>query len=241
MKDVLGSAIARYHHSLARASRTPAAQRTLNKLWVHSKYGPREEMPVEIYFRNADDMPELEWTALQHCRGRILDIGAGAGSHALFLQQSGMNVTALDISPKASKVIKARGVQKIINEDFYQLKAYTKYDTLLLLMNGIGLAGTLDGLHKFFQKARKLVRPGGQLIFDSSDIAYLYHGHPPKGSPYYGEVLYQYEFRRRRSEWFHWLFIDKSTLSSIAQKEGWKIEPLYKDPSGQYLVRCRLR
>ena len=228
MKDVLGSAIAGYYHKIS-----------AGKLWVHSKYGPREEMPVEVYFRTADDMPELEWQALRHCRGRVLDIGAGAGSHALFLQQSGMNVTALDISPKAAKVIQARGVQNVLHENFFELKAYTKYDTLLLLMNGIGLAGTLDGLHNFFQKARKLLRPGGQLIFDSSDIAYLYKGRPPKTGPYYGEVLYQYEYLRQRSDWFHWLFIDKKTLTTIAQKEGWRVGLLYKEPSGQYLVRCQ--
>ena len=230
IKDVLGSAIADYHHK---------ASTSKSKLWVHSKYGPREEMPVEVYFRPADDLHELEWRALTLCRGRILDIGAGAGSHALFLQQSGMNVTALDISPKAARVIKARGVQKVINNDFFQLKAYTKYDTLLLLMNGIGLAGTLAGLRQFFQKARTLLRPGGQLIFDSSDIAYLYNGKPPKGEPYYGEVLYQYEYRRQRSARFHWLFIDKRTLSSIARAEGWNIQLLFKDCSGQFLVRCQ--
>lgn len=227
-KDVLGQAITDHYHKTS-----------TGKLWVHNKYGPREEMPVEIYFRNADDMPELEWMALQHCRGRILDIGAGAGSHALFLQQTGMNTTALDISPKAANVIKARGVKNILCQDFFTLHARKKYDTLLLLMNGIGLAGTLDGLRIFFQKARTLLRPGGQLIFDSSDIAYLYRGQPPKGAPYYGEVLYQYEYRRMRSDWFNWLFIDRKTLTALAKEEGWKVELLFKDRSGQYLVRCR--
>src|SRR5258706_16069543 len=110
MKDVLGQAIAEYYHKTS-----------TGKLWVHNKYGPKEEMPVEIYFRNADDMPELEWVALQYCRGRILDVGAGAGSHALFLQQTGMDVTALDISPLAAEVIKARGVPHTIRQDFFTL------------------------------------------------------------------------------------------------------------------------
>ena len=230
MKDVLGQAIAEYYHKTS-----------TGKLWVHNKYGPKEEMPVEIYFRNADDMPELEWVALQYCRGRILDVGAGAGSHALFLQQTGMDVTALDISPLAAEVIKARGVQQIIRQDFFTLNARRKYDTILLLMNGIGLAGTLDGLHVLLQKARKLLRPGGQLIFDSSDVAYLYRGRPPKGTPYYGEALYQYEFRRMRSEWFKWLFIDRGTLTRIAGEEGWKVKLLWKDRFDQYLVECSMR
>lgn len=227
MKDVLGHAIADYYYKASTA-----------KLWVHNHYGPKEQMPVEAYFRSADEMPALEWTALQKCRGHILDIGAGAGSHALFLQQTGMKVTALDISPLNAKVMKARGIKNVLCHDLFSLPARTKYDTLLLLMNGIGLAGTLDGLKPFFQKARKLLRPGGRLIFDSSDIAYLYQGKPPKKGPYYGEVHYQYEYRRRRSEWFNWLFIDRRTLTRIAAKEGWNITLLYKDPFDQYLVEC---
>jgi SAM-dependent methyltransferase len=227
MKDVLGQAIEDYYYKTS-----------TGKLWVYNKYGPKEEMPVEIYFRNADDMPELEWVALQYCHGRILDIGAGAGSHALFLQQAGMDITALEISPKAANVIKARGIKNILHQDFFMLNARKKYDTLLLLMNGIGLAGTLDGLRVFLQKARKLLRPDGQLIFDSSDIAYLYRGRPPKGTPYYGEVSYQYEYHRIRSDWFNWLFIDRRTLTAIAGEEGWKVELLFKDRFSQYLVRC---
>jgi len=227
MKDVLGQAIADYYHKTSTGS-----------LWVRNKYGPKEKMPVEIYFRNAGDMPELEWTALQNCRGHILDIGAGAGSHALFLQQTGLNVTALDISRLNAKVMKERGIKNILQHDFFTLKAHKKYDTLLLLMNGIGLAGTIDGLSIFLQKARRLLRPGGRLIFDSSDIAYLYKGNPPKDGPYYGEVHYQYEYRRMRSEWFNWLFIDRRTLTRIAGKEGWNVTLLYKDRFDQYLVEC---
>jgi hypothetical protein len=106
-------------------------------------------------------------------------------------------------------------------------------------MNGIGLSGTLSGLSRFFTKARTLLRPGGQLVFDSSDIAYLYDGKPPQSPEYYGEILYQYEYRRQRSDWFKWLFIDRKTLTGIANREGWQTELVFEDPWEQYLVRCR--
>jgi SAM-dependent methyltransferase len=245
MKDVLGEALTdQYHHTFS------------GKLWVHNKYGPKEEMPVNVYFRDAENMPELEWLALQQCRGRILDIGAGAGSHALVLQGMGHDVTALDISPKAASIMKERGVQKILQQDFFDLEvtdsgsqpvvngalqpAQDGFDTLLLLMNGIGLAGTLDGLRRFLAKAQRLLRPGGRLVFDSSDIAYLYGGNPepPAGKDYYGEIDYQYEYKRQRSDWFKWLFIDRRTLKEIAGREGWKTEVLFEDEWDQYLVRC---
>jgi SAM-dependent methyltransferase len=229
MKDVLGQAISDYHNN-----------RSTGKLWVHNKYGPKEEMPVDVYFRDMEDMPELEWAALQQCRGAILDIGAGAGSHALALQEMGMDITALDISPLSTAVMRTRGVKKVITEDFFQLTTGIDpgFDTLLLLMNGIGLSGTLPGLGQFLTKARSLLKPGGQLIFDSSDIAYLYDGKPPKLPDYYGEVLYQYEYRRQRSDWFKWLFIDRKTLKQIATREGWFAEVIFEDPWEQYLVRC---
>src|SRR5580704_864069 len=133
MKDILGQAISDYFHGVRG-----------NKLWVHTqptagKSGPypREEMPVKTYFRAMEEMPELEWIALQQCRGRILDIGAGAGSHSLALQQLGQEVTALEISPLSANVIKARGVAQVRCQDFFDLTGKEKYDTLLLMMNGI--------------------------------------------------------------------------------------------------------
>jgi SAM-dependent methyltransferase len=228
MKDVLGTAISDFYHKTS-----------TGKLWVHNKYGPKEEMPVDVYFRDMDSMPDLEWAALHQCRGNILDIGAGAGSHALVLQELKLDITALDISPLSAAVMKARGVNHVINEDFFRLDMNDNtYDTLLLLMNGIGLSGTLSGLRLFLKKARSLLRPGGQLIFDSSDIAYLYNGKPPKSPEYYGEILYQYEYRRQRSDWFKWLFIDRTTLTDIATEEGWQTRLIFEDPNDQYLVRC---
>lgn len=227
MKDILGQALMDYYQH------GPGG-----KLWVNNKYGKREEMPVEVYFRDMLSMPELEWMALQQCRGQILDIGAGAGSHALALQQLGQDVTALDISPLSTEVMDQRGVKKVIRQDFFLLTT-GHYDTLLLLMNGIGLAGDLDGLRKFFSGARRLLRPGGQLLFDSSDIAYLYDGKPPAGPDYYGAIAYQYEYKRQRSDWFKWLFIDRKTLSGLAAGEGWATEILFDNKRDQYLARCR--
>ncbi|GGB10631.1 class I SAM-dependent methyltransferase [Puia dinghuensis] len=232
MKDILGQALTDYYR-----------QELGGKLWVHMSNhrfeGRRkEEMPVEVYFRNMNTMPEVEWVALQQCRGKILDIGAGAGSHALALQQLGQDVTALDISPLSATLMDQRGIKKVIRQDIFSLQT-GDYDTLLLLMNGIGLAGNLDGLRTFFAGARRLLRPDGQLIFDSSDIAYLYSDRPPKSGDYYGVINFQYEYKRQRSDWFQWLFIDRMTLSAIAAKEGWTTEILYEDRQDQYLARCR--
>lgn len=227
MKDVLGQALQDHYYAVQ-----------TGKLWIHNKYGPKEEMPVSVYFRKEEQMPELELAALGLCKGHVLDIGAAAGCHALYLQKKGFTVSALDISPGAVEVMKARGVQDVLQQDIMLLEG-GNYDTLLLLMNGIGLAGSIDGLRLFLQHVKKLLAPGGQMLFDSSDIAYLYEGNLPE-SPYYGEIDYQYEYRKEKTDWFKWLYVDRELLEKVATEEGWKTELLYEDDYDQYIARLTL-
>jgi len=229
MTDVLGQAIWDYYHKTAPG-----------KLWIHNTYGPKEEMPVEVYFRGGADLPELELLAIEQCRGKVLDIGAGAGSHALLLQQKDLDVTAIDISTKAVEVMKLRGVEEVLESDIF-LYMQGRFDTLLLLMNGIGLTGTVAKLRLFLQHAKKLLLPGGQLIFDSSDIAYLYEGELPKGENYYGELMYEYAYKGKKSGWFGWLYIDKLMLAKIAEQEGFDMELLFDDEDDQYLVKLTIK
>jgi SAM-dependent methyltransferase len=224
MKDVLGQAIHDYH-----------TQNSPGQLWIHNTYGPKEAMPIEAYFREEDDMPDLEWLAMNECRGRVLDVGAGAGSHALLLQERGYEVTAIDISPLGVKVMQDRGVKAAMVQDIFTYSGQ-QFDTILLLMNGIGLAGKLDNLEKLLSTFKLLLAKGGQLLFDSSDIAYLYEGKQPN-ERYYGEITYQYEYKDQKTPWFDWLYIDEHRLTEVANKAGWNTEVLYEDEFKQYLVR----
>ncbi|MCW3081462.1 methyltransferase domain-containing protein [Segetibacter sp.] len=229
MMDVLGKAISDFY------TRQP-----YNKLWIHNKYGKKEEMPIATYFRNVADMPDLELIALQNCTGKILDIGAGAGSHALELQDKGFDVTALEISEKAAEVLRLRGVKKINCTDIFSFDG-ERFDTLLLLMNGIGLTGNIAGLKSFLQHAKKLIDPLGQLIFDSSDVAYLYDHDIPEMDHYYGEIRYRYEYKKQKTEWFTWLYIDQKMLTKTAEEEGWKTEIIFQDEFDQYLAKLVLK
>jgi SAM-dependent methyltransferase len=207
-----------------------------HKLWINNKYGPKEEMPLDVYFRTEEEMPDLELLALKHCRGRVLDIGAGAGSHALVLQNKGLDVDALDISDMAVTIMLQRGVKKAFTRNIFNFTGET-YDTLLLMMNGIGLCGTIQQLRLFLQLTKQFLNKGGQLIFDSSDIAYLYEGDLPVNSDYYGELWYQYVYKGKKTDWFKWLYADQDKLKAIAAEEGWFAEVLFEDDMDQYLVK----
>lgn len=227
MDDVLGQAVYDYYTG-----------DTKNKLWIYNQYGNREAMPVNTYFRDEDDMPDLEWLALNTCRGSVLDIGAGAGSHALALQNRNSCVTALDISSLLGKVMLKRGVKNVVEANIYNYAGLT-FDTLLLLMNGVGLAGTLAQLELLLIHCKSLMNPGGQILFDSSDVAYLFPDGKPTGH-YYGEIAYQYGYKKLKTDWFNWLYIDEHTMKDIAQQFGFKMEVLLEDEFGQYLARLTL-
>ncbi len=204
-------------------------------LWLHNSYDEPEEMPVDIFFRTKEDMPALEHKAISLCHGEVLDVGAGVGSHALVLQEMGIDVTAIDISAAAVKIMKQRGVKKAAEQSIFLTNK--KYDTLLFLMNGIGLTGTLTGFVEFLKQAKTLIKQNGQLLFDSSDISYLYEELPKPENKYFGEVSYCYTYKNQKGNWFNWLYLDQKTLSQIAKENGWQCEIIFDDGEDQYLAR----
>lgn len=231
--DILGQALLDYHHGRPDATLT-----------VHCSAAEDEPLPAGYLFRTLLQMPDLERQALDECRGRVLDVGAGAGAHTLELQSRGFTVKAVDISPGAVQVMSERGVQQAAQHRLVDPRPATElpYDTILLLMNGLGLAGTLEGLDKFLAHARTLLAPDGQILATSSDIRYLYEDEDGAlvinlNGPYYGEVEYRFSYEGRTGEPFPWLFIDAALLADAAEVAGYTAEFLGEDDSEQYLVR----
>lgn len=233
MQDVFGRALYDWHSGIR-----------VEKLWINNKYGAPEEMPIGYYFRSAEALPQLEKYALSLCKGHILDVGAGAGAHALTLQKLNKKVTALEISPLAAKVLSARGVNQILEGDIFTLKPNRKYNTILLLMNGLGVAQNLDGLNVLFETLKGWLAPGGKILFDSSDVYYLYNNalqpSPLPTDRYYGEIEYQYEYGGLKTEWFTWLYVDYATFAEYAQKAGYRIKMLAQDDEGHYLGELKI-
>ena len=231
-RDVYGEALYDYYK----------LQTLKDPLLLHSSYGDIEEMPVDIFFRDETDFPELEQIALALCDGKVLDVGAGVGSHALYLQAKNFEVTALEQSAAACSIMQQRGVTHILEQDFFRL-GEGSYDTLLFLMNGIGLSGSLDGLRNLLRHSKSLLSDRGQLLFDSSDISYLYEEYriPKPETHYLGQIEFQYEYKGNMGKPFRWLYIDQQELIKIAHEEGWVVQILFEDENDQYLVRMEPR
>ena len=211
---------------------------------VDSNYTEDEEIDPSWFFRNYQEMPVLERLALDLCRGRVLDAGAGAGCHALALQDKHFDVVALDHSAAACEVMKARGVLNVLHSDLYGLTAGS-YDTILLLMNGAGIAGTLNGLDRLLNHLKSLLAPGGQILLDSSDISYLFEEEDGSvwmdlaSDNYYGEMEYTVRYREQVST-FPWLFVGFEILSLAAEKAGMNIECMGEGSENDFLARLTL-
>jgi len=206
----------------------------------HCSDGEVLNLPVSLFFRGPEEFPRLEQQALELCRGTVLDLGAGAGCHSLALQDRGLPVTAVDISPGAVEVLRRRGVRSVVRADVLELVC-DPVDTLLMLMNGIGIVGALPQLETFLLRARQLVRPGGQILLDSLDIrGFLAARGSHEHGIYPGEVRYRWEYHGQLSEEFRWLYVDPITLCQYAARCGWRYPAVFIEENGDYLAQLQL-
>lgn len=231
-KDPMGQAIHDYFE-----------KKSSNRLRVDSTITEDEEIEVSYLFREFNEMPMVEQEALQLCEGKVLDVGAGSGSHSLYLQQEGMDVKAIDLSELSVAVMQKRGVINAICADFFTIEN-KEYDTLLLLMNGVGIAGDLVGLEKLLTQSKKLLNKGGQILLDSSDIIYMFDesdSFSTDPGEYYGELQYQMSYDEIMGEPFYWLFVGFDLLMKYAYKHGFNCEMIHEGEHYDYLARLTIK
>jgi len=229
--DPIGIAIEDYYNGNQKA-----------EIIVASDLCDDDVIPLSVLCRTYEEMSEMEKLAISKATGKVLDVGAGCGNQALAMMENGCTVTAIDISEKAVKHMLTKSI-KAENIDFFQLKNQ-KFDTITFFMNGIGIAGTLSNLKFTLSHAISLLEPNGKIIFDSSDISYLYEDEEggmwmDLNNEYYGNFKFQMTYKTEQSEWFDWLYVDFNTMKDIAESLHLKVELLYNDDNA-YLVMLSL-
>lgn len=230
MNDPIGRAIADFYNN-GKAS----------DIKIQTNYTEDENLSPAYFFRTENQIPKLEKTALTLCRGKVLDVGAAAGCHALILQNKGLEVTALEKSGLAAQVMKKRGVKNLFCSDIFHFNE-PGYDTILLLMNGTGIGGTISGLKKLLQHLMKLLNKNGQILIDSSDISYLFEEEDGSvwidlaNDNYFGEMDYELIYENEQSK-FKWLFVDFETLNTICENIGLKCRKITEGDHFDYLAQ----
>ena len=234
MKDLMGRAIWDYYY-----------QENSEDLQTETSISELDDLPVSYLFRDYQEMNALEKKALDLSFGKVLDVGSGAGSHSLYLQnERKLEVTALDISPKSIEVCKARGVKNAICEDLLQFSE-KDFDTILLLMNGTGIFQSLEHIDQYLQKLKSLVAENGQILIDSTDILYMYDQDEDGGvmvpaTGYYGELDYYLHYKGESELPMKWLYLDFDTLENAAIANGFKIQKI-EQLEDSYLAQLTLK
>lgn len=201
-----------------------------------------DSLALPYLFRSFDEMPQIEQKALDLCQGTVLDVGCGAGSHSLYLQENGFEITALDQSLGTIQTCIERGIKKTIHANIFDFKNH-QFDTLLLLMNGIGIAEHLNNLKPLLQHLKSLLNTGGQLLIDSSDIRYMFDDEEQNeilqaaNHNYYGEVQFKMKYRKEESALFGWLYVDFKTLKKVARSIDLQCEIVSNGQNNDYLAR----
>ena len=234
MKDLMGRAIWDYYY-----------QENPEDLQTETSISELDDLPVSYLFRDYQDMNALEKKALDLSFGKVLDVGSGAGSHSLYLQnERKLKVTALDISPKSIEICKARGIKNAICEDLLQFSE-KNFDTVLLLMNGTGIFQSLEHIDQYLQKLKSLVAENGQILIDSTDILYMYDQDEDGGvlvpaTGYYGELDYYLHYKGESELPMKWLYLDFDTLENAAIANGFKIQKI-EQLEDSYLAQLTLK
>lgn len=231
MKDLFGQAIYDYQ-----------TQNAPEDIITETNISEADEMSVAYLFRSFKDMPKLEQKALQLAKGKILDVGCGAGSHTLYLQEKGYEVTAIDISEKAIEACQLRGVHNAKTQNILDLEESNTFDTILLLMNGTGIFGTLKETSKYLLKLKSLLTEKGQILIDSSDIIYMFDqdedgAYEVPASGYYGELVFTIQYKGETEKAFPWLYLDYNTLQNACHAHGLQIELIQEGEHFDYLAR----
>ena len=235
MKDLFGKAILDYQ-----------THNNPEDIITETSISEADEMSVAYLFRDFTEMPKLEQKALQLSKGKVLDVGCGAGSHALYLEnERNIEVKAIDISKNAIEACKLRGLKNAEVVNVLDLDTSEKYDTILLLMNGTGIFGKLDQIATYLQKLKGLLNEGGQILIDSSDIIYMFDqdkdgAYEINGNGYYGELTFSIQYKSETEDTFDWLYLDYNTLQNAAHANGLQCELVMEGEHYDYLARLTL-
>ncbi|WP_299111828.1 class I SAM-dependent methyltransferase [uncultured Winogradskyella sp.] len=228
MKDIFGKALLDYQN-----------RNYSEDIITWTNISDKDILPLPYLFRDFSKMPELEKKALQICKGHILDVGCGAGSHSLWLQNKGYKVKAIDSSKGAIEVAKYRG---ILNVELKPLLDETQtFDTILLLMNGTGIFQELSQVSTYLKHLKSLLKPNGQILMDSSDISYMYadefEAEIENQLQYYGELDYYISYKDEEEIPMKWLYLDFETLKMACKTVGLQCDKIMDGKHFDYLVR----
>ena len=198
----------------------------------------------KMYFSDYEDWPQHEKKAIEYVKGRVLDIGCGAGRHSLYLQKKGLDVLGIDNSPLAIKVCKLRGLKKakIMSIEDVDFKPKS-FDTIIMMGANFGLMGNFKKARRLLKKFHKITSDDGLIVAETRDPyktdnpAHLeYHELNRKRGRMGGQVRIRVRFGKYATPWFDYLFVSKEEMEDILKGTGWKVKQYIDSGNALYIA-----
>lgn len=202
------------------------------------------------YFREYKQWSPLERRAIRLVKGRVLDIGCGAGRHSLYLQQKGLDVTGIDISPGAVEVSKLRGLKKALVRPITEVDKFRpgSFDTIIMLGNNFGLFGSAKGVGLTLKKLYRITAPDARIIagtrnpYRTDDPNHLqYHRLNRKRGRMAGQIRMRVRFERAVGAWFDYLFVSPEEMEDVLSHTDWQVERFIGPEKANYFSVIRKR
>lgn len=195
-----------------------------------------------LYFLGFDEWSEQQQQALEWVRGRVLDVGVGAGRFALHLQERGHPVVGIDNSPGALEVCRLRGVRELLHLPFHRIDASAgRFDTILMMGNNFGLFATPQRARWLLRRLKKLTTADARIVAESRDVYktdrpehLAYHQRNRSRGKLAGELRIRCRFRQSIGDWMPYLMVSQSEMAEIVEGTGWRIAEIIPSPASQY-------
>ncbi len=203
-----------------------------------------DAMNPTIYFSEHKDWPPSVQKAMEFVKGRVLDVGCGAGRHSLYLQKKGLDVLGIDISPLAIKICKLRGLRKaeVMSIDEVDFKP-NSFDTIIMMGNNFGLFQSFKRARELLKRFHKMTSPNALIIAETRDPyttdnpAHLeYHRSNRKRGRMGGQVRIRVRFKKYATKWFDYLMVSKEEMREILRGTGWKVERFIDSEDSSYIA-----
>jgi len=196
------------------------------------------------YFAECKQWPAHQRAALRFARGRVLDIGCGAGRVALELQRRGHAVTGIDVSPLAIRVCRARGVRDARVLPMTGVSARLgRFDTIVMYGNNFGLFGSRDRARRLLRRLHRLTHPGARIIAESNDpyrtdnpIHPAYQQFNRRRGRMAGQLRIRVRYWTYVTPWFDYLILSKREMESMVAGTGWRVARYFDSPGSTYVA-----
>jgi SAM-dependent methyltransferase len=199
---------------------------------------------AKLYFAEYADWSAAEQQAMTHVRGRVLDIGCGAGRHALYLQDQGFDVYGIDNSPGALEVCRRRGLTRTSLMPLTRVsRKLGVFDTVLMMGNNFGLVGTPKRARWFLRRLKGMTGPEARIIAVTRDVGYTddpehlaYHARNRAQGRLPGQVRIRVRYKRYVTPWIDLLMVSKDELRQMVDGTGWELDETINDERGLYVA-----